>query len=102
MSVRHWPLEVARLAVSTKAFCNATGVALHEPIARHRTRRATGDLALFVGLDVCKTTISADEAHEAIRDVRKARQHLLSFLLRHGLASPYGHRTKAHSRAHAK
>ena len=27
-----------------------------------------------------------DEAHEAMRDLRKARQHLLSFLLRHGLA----------------
>lgn len=50
-----------------------------------------------------------DEAHEAMRDLvrlraqamrdlRKARQHLLSFLLRHGLASPYGHWTKAHRR----
>ena len=43
-----------------------------------------------------------DEAHEAMRDVvrlraqamrdlRKTRQQLLSFLLRHGLISPYGH-----------
>jgi transposase len=50
-----------------------------------------------------------DEAHEAMwtlvrlraqamRDLRKARQHLLSFLLRHGLTSPYGHWTKAHRR----
>jgi transposase len=50
-----------------------------------------------------------DEAHEAMRDLvrlrsqamvdlRKARQHLLSFLLRHGITSPYGHWTKAHRR----
>jgi transposase len=50
-----------------------------------------------------------DEAHEAMRDLvrlraqamrdlRKARQHLLSFLLRHGLTSPYGHWTKMHRR----
>ncbi len=50
-----------------------------------------------------------DEAHEAMRDLvrlraqamrdlRKTRQHLLSFLLRHGLISPYGHWTKMHRR----
>ena len=50
-----------------------------------------------------------DEAHEAMRDLvrlraqamrdlRKARQQLLSFLLRHGLISPYGHWTKMHRR----
>src|SRR5208337_3970008 len=50
-----------------------------------------------------------DEAHEAMRDLvrlraqamkdlRKARQHLLSFLLRHGLVSPHGHWTVAHRR----
>ena len=50
-----------------------------------------------------------DEAHEAMRDVvrlraqamrdlRKMRQQLLSFLLRHGLSSPYGHWTKMHRR----
>lgn len=50
-----------------------------------------------------------DEAHEAMRDLvrlragakrdlRKARQQLLSFLLRHGLRSPYGHWTKMHRR----
>jgi hypothetical protein len=50
-----------------------------------------------------------DEAHEAMRDLvrlraqamrdlRKARQQLLSFLLRHGLVSPYGHWTKMHRR----
>jgi transposase len=50
-----------------------------------------------------------DEAHEAMRDLvrlraqamrdlRKSRQHLLSFLLRHGLTSPYGHWTKSHRR----
>lgn len=48
-----------------------------------------------------------DEAHEAMRDLvrlraqamrdlRKTRQHLLSFLLRHGRISPYGHWTKMH------
>lgn len=50
-----------------------------------------------------------DEAHEAMRDLvrlraqamrdlRKSRQHLLSFLLRHGLISPYGHWPKMHRR----
>ena len=50
-----------------------------------------------------------DEAHEAmrdlvrlraqaIRDLRKTRQQLLSFLLRHGLVSPYGHWTKMRRR----
>jgi transposase len=50
-----------------------------------------------------------DEAHEAMRDLvrlraqamrdlRKARQQLLSFLLRHGISSPYGHWTKMHRR----
>jgi transposase len=50
-----------------------------------------------------------DEAHEAmrdlvrlraqaVRDLRKMRQQLLSFLLRHGLSSPHGHWTKAHRR----
>ena len=50
-----------------------------------------------------------DEAHEAMRDLvrlrsqamrdlRKARQQLLSFLLRHGRDSPYGHWTKMHRR----
>src|SRR5450631_3700168 len=50
-----------------------------------------------------------DEAHEAMRDLvrlraqamrdlRKTRQQLLSFLLRHGLDSPYGHWTKMHRR----
>jgi transposase len=50
-----------------------------------------------------------DEAHEAMRDLvrlraqamrdlRKTRQHLLSFLLRHGITSPYGHWTKMHRR----
>jgi len=50
-----------------------------------------------------------DEAHEAMRDLvrlrsqamrdqRKTRQHLLSFLLRHGRTSPYGHWTKMHRR----
>lgn len=50
-----------------------------------------------------------DEAHEAMRDLvrlraqamrdlRKSRQHLLSFLLRHGRSSPYGHWTKSHRR----
>jgi len=50
-----------------------------------------------------------DEAHEAMRDLvrlraqamrdlRKTRQHLLSFLLRHGLVSEYGHWTLAHRR----
>ena len=50
-----------------------------------------------------------DEAHEAMRDLvrlraqamrdlRKTRQQLLSFLLRHGLSSPYGHWTKMHRR----
>ena len=39
-----------------------------------------------------------DEAHEAMRDLRKARQQLLSFLLRHGRNSPYGHWTKMHRR----
>jgi len=50
-----------------------------------------------------------DEAHEAMRDLvrlraqamrdlRKSRQHLLSFLLRHGRSSPYNHWTKAHRR----
>jgi len=34
--VRHQPVEVARLEVSSKAFCNATGVApATEPIPRH-------------------------------------------------------------------
>jgi hypothetical protein len=28
MSVRRWPVAVARLEVSTKAYCNAAGVAL--------------------------------------------------------------------------
>src|SRR5713101_7325759 len=32
------------------------------------------------------------------RDLRKARQQLLSFLLRHGRNSPYGHWTKMHRR----
>src|SRR5215208_1826425 len=35
---------------------------------------------------------------QAMRDLRKTRQHLLSFLLRHGLVSPYGHWTKMHRR----
>src|SRR5438067_64981 len=50
-----------------------------------------------------------DEAHEAMRDLvrlraqamrdlRKTRQQLLSFLLRHSLVSPYGHWTKMHRR----
>ena len=50
-----------------------------------------------------------DQAHEAMRDLvrlrsqamrdlRKARQHLLSFLLRHERVSPYGHWTKMHRR----
>jgi len=50
-----------------------------------------------------------DEAHEAmrdlvrlraqaVRDLRKARQQLLSFLLRHGRNSPYRHWTKMHRR----
>jgi transposase len=50
-----------------------------------------------------------DEAHEAMRDLvrrrtqamrdlRKSRQQLLSFLLRHGRNSPYGHWTKMHRR----
>jgi transposase len=50
-----------------------------------------------------------DEAHEvmrdlvrlraqAMRDLRKARQHLLSFLLRHGRGPPYAHWTKMHRR----
>lgn len=50
-----------------------------------------------------------DQAHEAMRDLvrlrsqamrdlRKARQHLLSFLLRHERISPYGHWTKMHRR----
>jgi hypothetical protein len=34
--VRRQPVEVARLEVSSKAFCNATGVApMKEPIPRH-------------------------------------------------------------------
>ncbi len=33
-----------------------------------------------------------------MRDLRKTRQHLLSFLLRHGLTSPHGHWTRAHRR----
>lgn len=50
-----------------------------------------------------------DEAHEAMRDLvrlrmqamrdlRKSRQQLLSFLLRHGRNSPYRHWTKMHRR----
>src|SRR5690242_7347589 len=50
-----------------------------------------------------------DEAHEAMRDLvrlraqairdqRKMRQQLLSFLLRHGLTSPYKHWTRMHRR----
>ena len=50
-----------------------------------------------------------DEAHEAMRDLvrlrmqamrdlRKSRQQLLSFLLRHGRNSPYRHWTKLHRR----
>jgi transposase len=50
-----------------------------------------------------------DQAHEAMRDLvrlrsqatrdlRKTRQHLLSFLLRHERISPFGHWTKAHRR----
>jgi transposase len=50
-----------------------------------------------------------DEAHEAMRDLvrlrmqamrdlRKSRQQLLSFLLRHGRNSPYRHWTKVHRR----
>jgi Transposase IS116/IS110/IS902 family/Transposase len=50
-----------------------------------------------------------DQAHEAMRDLvrlrsqamrdlRKTRQHLLSFLLRHERISPYGHWTKMHRR----
>jgi len=50
-----------------------------------------------------------DQAHEAMRDLvrlrsqamrdlRKTRQHLLSFLLRHERLSPYGHWTKMHRR----
>jgi transposase len=50
-----------------------------------------------------------DEAHEAMRDLvrlrtqamrdlRKSRQQLLSFLLRHGCNSPFGHWTKMHRR----
>jgi len=50
-----------------------------------------------------------DEAHEAMRDLvrlraqamrdlRRARQYLLSFLLRHGRNSPYRHWTKMHRR----
>ena len=50
-----------------------------------------------------------DEAHEAmrdlarlraqaVRDLRKTRQQLPSFLLRLGLSSPYGHWTKMHRR----
>jgi transposase len=50
-----------------------------------------------------------DEAHEAMRDLvrlrtqamrdlRKSRQQLLSFLLRHGRISPFGHWTKMHRR----
>ena len=50
-----------------------------------------------------------DEAHEAMRDLvrlraqamrdlRKTRQQLPSFLLRLGLSSPYGHWTKMHRR----
>src|SRR5216683_5364826 len=35
---------------------------------------------------------------QAMRDLRKARQQLLSFLLRHGRNSPYGHWTKMHRR----
>jgi transposase len=35
---------------------------------------------------------------QAVRDLRKARQQLLSFLLRHGLHSPHGHWTKMHRR----
>ncbi len=33
-----------------------------------------------------------------MRDLRKTRQHLLSFLLRHGLVSEHGHWTLAHRR----
>jgi transposase len=33
-----------------------------------------------------------------MRDLHKTRQLLLSFLLRHRLISPYGHRTKMHRR----
>ena len=50
-----------------------------------------------------------DEAHEAMRDLarlraqamrdlRKTRQQVPSFLLRLGLSSPYGHWTKMHRR----
>ena len=50
-----------------------------------------------------------DQAHEAMRDLvrlrsqamrdlRKTRQHLLSFLLRHERISPFGHWTKMHRR----
>jgi len=35
---------------------------------------------------------------QTMRDLRKARQQLLSFLLRHGRNSPYGHWTKMHRR----
>ena len=35
---------------------------------------------------------------QAMRDLRKTRQQLLSFLLRHGRNSPYGHWTKMHRR----
>ena len=35
---------------------------------------------------------------QAMRDLRKTRQQLLSFLLRHGRSSPYGHWTKMHRR----
>ena len=54
-----------------------------------------------------------DEAHEAMRDLgrlraqamrdlRKTRQQLLSFLLRLGSRSPYGHWTKMHRRWQAR
>ena len=39
---------------------------------------------------------------QAMRDLGKTRQHLLSFLLRHGLVSPYGHWTKMHRRWQAR
>ena len=51
-------VEVARLGVSSKAVCNATGVALGaEPISRH-WRRTVAENTLFLGPDVHKKTIS--------------------------------------------
>src|SRR4051795_12004506 len=78
---------------------NEVQAALPECLEQVLTERAGQLTAVWV----------PDEAHEAMRDLvrlraqamrdlRKTRQHLLSFLLRHGLVSPYGHWTKMHRR----